>query len=144
MSNRIDFFQSSQTQAALPAASVSIWVDGMLCPALEPVEIIREDWPEFSLARLVYNPAAYPNSSLIAAEEIETLFAMGKTVRIRQYFNGIPPGAAAFSFPLFHGQIEKYRDTVDSNRRKGGSSSKRFQRKSTANFRLWPTSGRER
>jgi hypothetical protein len=106
MSNRIDFFQSSQTQPALPAASVSILVDGMLCPALEPVEIVRGDWPEFSRARLAYNPAAYPNSSLTAPEEIETLFAMGKTVCIRQYFNGIPPGAVAFSFPLFHGQIE--------------------------------------
>jgi hypothetical protein len=106
MSNRIDFFQSSQTQLAVPAASVSIWVDGMLCPSLEPVEIIRGDWPEFSRARLVYNPAAYADSGLTAAEEIETLFAMGKTVCIRQYFNGIPPGAAAFSFPLFHGQIE--------------------------------------
>ena len=112
MSNRIDFFQSSQTQAALPAASVSIWVDGMLCPALEPVEIVRGDWPEFSRARLVYNLAAYADSSLTAAEDIETLFAMGKTICIRQYFNGIPPGAGAFSFPLFHGQIENIETQV--------------------------------
>jgi hypothetical protein len=106
MSNRIDFFQSAQTQLALPAASVSIVIDGMLCPELEPVEIIRSGWPEFSQARLAYNPAAYPNSGLKTLEDIEIFFAMGKTVCIRQYFNGIPPGAAAFSFPLFHGQIE--------------------------------------
>ena len=106
MSNRIDFFQSAQTQLALPAASVSIVIDGMLCPELEPVEIIRSGWPEFSQARLAYNPAAYPNSGLTTPEDIEIFFAMGKTVCIRQYFNGIPPGAAAFSFPLFHGQIE--------------------------------------
>jgi len=106
MYNRIDFFQSAQTQLALPAASVSIVIDGMLCPELEPLEIVRGDWPEFSKARLVYNPAGYADSGLTAAEEIETLFAMGKTVFIRQYFNGIPPGAAVFSFPLFHGQIE--------------------------------------
>jgi len=55
---------------------------------------------------LAYNPAAYPGSGLTAVEEIETLFAMGKTVCIRQYFNGVPPGAAAFSFPIFYGQIE--------------------------------------
>jgi hypothetical protein len=55
MSNRIDFFQSAQTQLALPTASVSIVIDGMLCPELEPVEIIRSGWPEFSQARLVYN-----------------------------------------------------------------------------------------
>ncbi len=115
MSNRIDFFQSVQTQAAIPAASVSIRVDGMLCPALEPIEIVRGDWPEFSRARLVYNPAAYPDSVLTAAEEIETLFAMGKTVYIRQYFNEIPPGEKAFSFPLFHGQIENIEIRVTAN-----------------------------
>ena len=73
MSNRIDFFQSSQTQAALPATSASIWIDGMLCPLLELVEIVRGDWPEFSWARLVYNPAAYVDSSLTAAEEIDAV-----------------------------------------------------------------------
>ena len=106
MSNRIDFFQSTQTQAALPAASVSIMIDGMFCPELEPVEIIRSGWPEFSLARLAYNPAAYPDAGITSSEDIEVFFATGRTVRISRYFNGIPPGAAAFSLPLFHGQIE--------------------------------------
>jgi len=106
MSNRIDFFQSGQTRLAIPAASISILVDGTLCPELEPIEIICSGWPEFSWAKLAYNPAAYGDSGLTAAEEIETLFAMGKTVCIRQYFNGVPPGAAAFSFPIFCGQIE--------------------------------------
>lgn len=115
MSNRIDFFKSSQTQTALPAASVSIVIDGMLCPELESIEIIRSDWPEFSRARLAYNPAAFPDSGLTAPEEIETLFAMGKTVRIRQYFNGIPPGVAAFSLPLFHGQIENIETQLTEN-----------------------------
>ncbi|MFZ2148722.1 MAG: hypothetical protein WAV28_16015 [Sedimentisphaerales bacterium] len=106
MSNRIDFFQSGQTRLALPAASVSILVDGTLCPVLEPIEIIHSDWPEFSWARLAYNPAAYQSAGLTAVEEVEALFAMGKTVCIRQYFNGVPPDAAAFSFPIFCGQIE--------------------------------------
>ena len=106
MSNRIDFFQSAQAQLAVPAASVSIVIDGMLCPELEPLEIVRGDWPEFSHARLAYNPTAYPDSGLTTFEDIEIFFAMGRTVCIRQYFNGIPPGVADFSFPLFHGQIE--------------------------------------
>lgn len=106
MSNRIDFFQSAQTRLALPAASVSILVDGTLCPVAEPIEIIRGSWPEFSWARLAYNPAAGTGSGLTAVEEIERLFAMDKSVCIRQYFNGVPPGAAAFSFPIFYGQIE--------------------------------------
>ena len=115
MSNRIDFFQSSQTQAAIPGASVSIVIDGMLCPELEPIEIIRSGWPEFSLARLAYNPAAYPDSGITSPEDIEVFFAMGRTVRISQYFNGIPPGAAAFSVPLFHGQIENLDIQLSAN-----------------------------
>jgi len=106
MSNRIDFFQSSQTQAAIPAASVSIVIDGMLCPELEPIEIVRGGRPEFSLARLAFNPAAYPDSGITSPEDIEVFFAMGRNIRISQYYNGIPPGAAAFCLPLFHGRIE--------------------------------------
>ncbi len=41
MSNRIDFFQSAQTRLAIPAATVSILLDGTLCPELEPIEIIQ-------------------------------------------------------------------------------------------------------
>jgi hypothetical protein len=106
MSNRIDFFQSDQTQLALPAATVSILLDGSLCPCLELIEIVRGDWPEFSWARLVYNPAAYPRMSLTAAEEIETELAIGKSIRVHQVYHGAAPGAVAFSFPLFAGQIE--------------------------------------
>ena len=57
MSNRIDFFQSAQTRLAIPAASVSILLEGQLCPFLEPLEIVRGGWPDFSWARLAYNPA---------------------------------------------------------------------------------------
>ncbi|MBA7611767.1 hypothetical protein ES703_18996 [subsurface metagenome] len=106
MSNRIDFFQSAQTQLALPAATVSILLGGRLCPVLEPIEIVRSGWPEFSWARLAYNPAAYPGASLTAVEEIETLFAMGKSTCIRQVYNGTAPGVAVFSFLIFDGQIE--------------------------------------
>ena len=131
MSNRIDFFQSAQTQLALPAASISILVDGTLCPVLEPVEIIRGGWPEFSWARLAYNAAAYPDSGLTAAEEIETLFAMGKTVCIRQYFNGVPPGATAFSLPIFCGQIE----SIDTKLAPDGEKAEVVARDSSANLK---------
>jgi len=106
MSNRIDFFQSAQTQLALPAVTVSVLLDGMLCPALEPIEIVYGGWPEFSWARLTYNPATFITAGPIAVESLEAEFAMGKSICLRQYFNGVPPGAAAFSFPIFCGQIE--------------------------------------
>jgi len=131
MSNRIDFYQSAQTRLALPAASISILVDGTLCPVLEPVEIIRGGWPEFSWARLAFNPAAHPDSDSTAAEEIDTLFVMGKTVCIRQYFNGVPPGAAAFSLPIFCGQIE----SIDTKLAPDGEKAEVVARDSSANLK---------
>lgn len=107
MSNRIDFFQSEHTQLSLPAASVAILVDGTPCPALELIEIVRSGWPGFSRARLAYNPAAYTDGNVTPVEDIESKFQMGRPVCIRQYYNGTPPGAAVFSFPIFHGSIER-------------------------------------
>ena len=106
MFNRIDFFQSAQTRLALPVASVSILVGGQLCPFLEPIEVVHSGWPEFSWARLAYNSAAYAGADMVAAEDIEAELVMGERVCIQQIYNGVPPGAAAFAFPLFEGQIE--------------------------------------
>ena len=115
MSNRIDFFQSTQTRLALPGATVSILLDGALCPFLEPIEIVRSSWPDFSWARLAYNPAAYTSADLVAAEDIETELTMGERVCIQQIYNGVPPGAAAFAFPLFEGQIEGIQTEIGPN-----------------------------
>lgn len=115
MSNRIDFFQSVQTKLALPGATVSVLLDGAVCPDLVVTEIVRSGWPEFSWARLTYNPAVQQNAILIPAEQIETKFAMGKPICIRQTFNGIPPGVAAFSLPIFVGQIQAIDTDLDSD-----------------------------
>jgi hypothetical protein len=113
MSNRIDFFQSVQSQLAVPAGAASISLDGELCPYLEVAELVRSDWPEFSWARLIYNPAACSDVSLVDAEDIETELATGKHISIRQVYNGDAPGAATFSFPLFSGQIEGIETKLD-------------------------------
>ena len=131
MSNRIDFFQSEQRQLALAAASVSILVDGKLCPDLESIEIVRSGWPEFSWARLAYNPAAQTGAVLKAAEDIVTEFAAGKTVCVQQYYNSIPPGAAAFSFPVFRGHIE----SVDTKLSLEGESVEIIARDFSANLK---------
>jgi len=112
MSNRIDFFQSEHSKLALPAATVSIEIDGELCPVLEAVEIVRDVRPNFSWARLAYNPAPYTDNDLITAEEMEAEFAMGQSVCIRQCYNGVAPGAATLGFPIFCGQIEGIETTL--------------------------------
>lgn len=110
MSNAIDIFQLEQKQLTLAAASVSIMVDGVLCPNLEPIEIIRSGWPDFSWARLTYNPAARTDQSIKAVEDIGAEFAAGRKLCIRQYYNGVPPGSATIGLPIFHGSI----DTVET------------------------------
>ena len=112
MSNKTDFFQSEQTSLTLPAASVSILIDGELCPDLALIEIVRSGWPEFSSARLTYNPGAYPTEGFTSAEDIESRFSMGKSISIRQCYNGVPPGAATFSFPILQGHVEHIKTTI--------------------------------
>jgi hypothetical protein len=106
MSNKVDFFRPEQKQLAVTTATVSVLVDGQLCPSLEVIEITRDVWPEFGRARLAYNPAAYPQGAFMALEEIESEFAMGKSISIQWFFNGVPPAAAAFSISIFEGHIE--------------------------------------
>ncbi len=106
MSNKIDFFLSEQRQLSLPVVSVSILVDGILCPDLELIEIVRSGWPEFGWAKLAYNPAAHTGADVKAAEDFVNEFTAGKTVCIRQYYNADLCDTAVFGLPIFSGQIE--------------------------------------
>jgi hypothetical protein len=106
MDNATDLFQPDFQQLALPAATAAVFVDGALREDLEPVEIVRSGWPEFGWARLAYNPAARLDADVILPEQIGDRFAMGKTVRLCQLYNGTPPDVAIVSLPLFVGQIE--------------------------------------
>jgi hypothetical protein len=116
MSNRVDFFQSDQKDLTIPAATVSVLLDGTLCSDLEPIEIVRACWPEFSWARLAYNPAAHQDAERLAVEDIQTSFAMGKSICIEQFYNGAAPDSAAFSVPVFYGQIESVETRIDSDK----------------------------
>lgn len=115
MSNVTEFFQSAQTRLTLPSTSVSIWLDGVLCPYLELVEVVRCGWPEFSRARLLYNPAAYNQAGQRSVEKIESKVSIGKSVCISQIYNGCAPGVSVFSFPLFYGQIEGLETKLSHN-----------------------------
>jgi len=97
MTNTIDFFQPDYQPLALPAATITLFVDGTLCTDLEPVEIVRCSWPEFGWARL--------DASAISPGQVEDRFAMGKVVRLCQLYNSAPEVALA-NLPLFVGQIE--------------------------------------
>jgi hypothetical protein len=99
---------------SLPAATVSVFLDGALCGELEVIEVVRSGWSEFGWAKLVYNPAAQQDAGWTPFEQVETKFAMGKSICIRQIYNGIPPDIAAFSLPIFEGQIEATETRLDA------------------------------
>src|SRR4030042_1656309 len=129
MSNRMDFFQAEQRQLALPAASVSMLVNGILCPDLDLVEIVRSGWPEFGWAKLAYNPAANISADVKAAENVENEFPAGKTICIRQYYNSDLCGSTTLGLPIFNGQI----DSIETIRTPDGEKVEiveRFQRES--------------
>jgi len=107
MSNRTDFFQSAQIKPALPAAATLVLIDGQISPVLETLEIVWGGWPEFSWARLVYNPAAYPEGGPMSIEDVEDEFPIGKSISIRQIYNGAAPDVSVCSFPIFAGQIDE-------------------------------------
>jgi len=115
MSNRIDFYQAQQTKLAIPAGRAEVLIDGQLCPYLEVFKITRSPWPDFSSARLVYNPALNPDESIVSAEEIEAIIQAGKSICIKQIYNGTVPDASAFGLIIFAGHIETIETKIDGN-----------------------------
>lgn len=107
MSNRIDFFQSEQMSLTLPAASVSIFVDGLLSPNLEPIEIVRNEFPQFSSARVAYNTAAYSGDDSVPPENIDALFPVGRSLSVKGIYNSVAPGTKISTYAIFEGQIGK-------------------------------------
>ena len=106
MSNTVDFFQPEHTNLALPPTMTMVFVDGAPCEDLEPIEIIRSGWPQFGLARFAYNPAGGQARNLLAPEEIEDRFSMGREICLRQAYRRDPPNTALDSLALFVGRIE--------------------------------------
>jgi hypothetical protein len=116
MSNRIDLFQVEQTALTLPATTVAVFVDGKMSPILEPKEIVRGTWPDFSRARLEHNPVQTVGNNIYSFQDIEKLFPMGKSLGIKAIYNGTSAGNAKISgYSLFEGQIEKIESALQSN-----------------------------
>jgi len=115
MTNTTEVFQPQYPYLALPATTTMVYVDGVLCPDLEPLEIVRGSWPDFGLARFAHNPAISKSGDAISYGDCENRFAMGRTVSVRQLYNGVPPGQATFDLPIFVGQIEGAQSTIDAS-----------------------------
>jgi hypothetical protein len=111
--NSTDFFAPEYERLALPAATTTISLDGVLCGDLEPVQVLRSGWPEFGWAKLAYNPAAQSDPEWVDLECLEDRFGMGRTICLSQCHNRIPPATAIADLPVFVGQIEGMETTTD-------------------------------
>ncbi|MFH1615020.1 MAG: hypothetical protein ABIG61_08055 [Planctomycetota bacterium] len=115
MSNRVDFFQGGPDNPAIPAATVSVSLDGTPCPFFELKEVVRSGTPEFNWAKLSYNLRGQGGGGLVRAENIEKLAGMGKSICIEQIVNTGRPDIVPERIPVFYGYIEKIETTIDSN-----------------------------
>jgi len=115
MDNSIDLFIPEHPSPVVAAGTVFVFVDGLLCPDLEPIELIRAGVPEFTWARLRYNPAARMDGSVVPPECIEDRFGLGRRVSLRQLFNASPTRPTIADLPLFAGHIERIETTIGDN-----------------------------
>jgi len=114
MSNRVDFVQSKQSGLSLPAATVSVFYDGSLCPWLEPIEIVRSGRDEFGWARLSFNPSAYAGESPMCVEAIEAEIGVGRPLSIRLFYNECG-GSGIFDWSIFEGRVEGVRTRLGAS-----------------------------
>ncbi len=118
MDHPIECFTPEYEQLALPAATLKVTIDDVLCEDLVPIQIVRSSWPEFGYVRLRYCPAASSGVDRIAPERIEERFAMGGAVCLRQTYNGGPPQTVLADLPVFVGQIESIETTINETNEK--------------------------
>jgi hypothetical protein len=117
MSNRIDFFQPEQKSMTIPAYRVSVLIDGVVCPFLEPIEIVQSPWPDFSRAKLTFIPVLAAESKPITSEKTDNYFPMGKSLSILTHYNGFAPASVSvLNFRLFEGQIERSYTSIRASR----------------------------
>ena len=106
MSNSVDYFAAEETALSVPVGRCVVYVDGMLCPYLEVIEIVRTSGAGYGLTRLLYNPALWADGERVAVERIETVAAIGRDVVIIALYNARMGTTAMRSVKMFAGRIE--------------------------------------
>jgi hypothetical protein len=101
MTNSTDLFQAERESLALPGQGVIIFVDGVLCEDLEPIDIVRSGWPQFDRARLAFRSPAHD-----LYERIEDRLSLGAPICIQQLYDANSSQQGPLGLPVFVGQIE--------------------------------------
>ena len=100
MSNRIDFYQPTQDEMAIPAGRLAVFLDGQLCPFLETIEIVRASFPEFGYAKFKYNTSGCEGLETVDGEHIEAILGMGRSIRVCRLYDGGTGDAEAKPVPV--------------------------------------------
>lgn len=112
MTNRTEYFTGRGNTMSLPAASAAVYLDGVMSPYIEPVEIIRAGWPEFGSATLRFRLSSQVGQT-VPVEQIEQKAGFGKTVSIRAFYDAGSPDCRVVDYPIFTGQIEGIHTEID-------------------------------
>jgi hypothetical protein len=112
MTDTTEVLSPEYASLALPAGTAAVFVEGVLCAELEPVEVVRGGWPDFGRATLRVTAAFGVTAGARCASpprpgQIEDRFPMGAEVSLRQVFNRAGPKVAPADLTLFIGQIER-------------------------------------
>jgi len=110
--NRVDLYQAERQELTLSAGGAFVFIEGLLFPYLEVVEITQGGLGEFGTARMTYNPAADSQGCSSAIEEVEGEIGMGRDVSIRWIYNALDPGAGAEGLVIFAGRVEGIETTL--------------------------------
>jgi len=105
MSNRIDFYTPPQSGTAIPAMAPSIFIENLLQPFLELIEIVQAGYPEFGSARFRYNEAACPDCTAGSDGYVDEILQMGKRICVQQVVSSSGSGGP-LAIDIFNGQIE--------------------------------------
>jgi len=114
MTNRVDFYQGECKELAIPAGRCEVFVEGVVLPLLEVVEIVREGWPGFGYAKLRYNPAAYEGAGNAGAEQVAEEAAVGKPVEICRLVNTGIGEVRVEPVRIFAGRVEQIDAKLDA------------------------------
>jgi hypothetical protein len=118
MSSRVDVYRDEMRGLAVAASKAIVYVEGRLCPQLEVRRIVRSPGPEYGWVVVVYNPAMWTAGERVAVERMETMAAMGKSVRIVMPYDAGFGKVQVEELCVFAGHIEGIRTRISG----GGES----------------------
>jgi len=115
MSNRVDYTHTDDFSSAISAGQVCVMVDGRQCSYLEVKEISQGCYPDFSWARISYNPFLSRNAMEPDFAMVFDTVKMGKSLSVHVVYNSSVLEVTPQKVLIFEGFIERIRKSRNSS-----------------------------